>query len=168
MKLLFYTAFLVLFTPFTSHAAEKIMLPTEPVLLTVEGNISSFNRPDRKADWDLKMLKSLGTTTFRTSTPWLEGVSTFEGVLMRDVLYTLGAAGKTVTAYAADGYSDEIEIADFDRYDVILAYALDGKSLEKSDKGPLWIMYPFDAHPLLDVDEYASHAVWQVRRLGVK
>lgn len=168
MKSIIVAAFVLLLLPVSGYAAVKLVAPSGPVVLTIDGNISSFNAPDRKAELDLDMLTALGITAFDTNTPWMEDMSGFEGVMLRDVLEAVGAAGKTVTAYAADGYSNEIEMTDFERYNVILAYSQDGKMLENDDKGPLWIMYPFDAHPNMDIDEMAAHAVWQVRRLEVQ
>lgn len=168
MKSIIVAAFVLLLLPASSYAAGKLATPSGPVVLTIDGNISSFNASDRKAKLDLDMLKALGITAFDTNTPWMDGMSGFEGVMLRDVLQAVGAAGKTVTAYAADGYSNEIEMTDFERYNVILAYSQDGKMLATDDKGPLWIMYPFDAHPNMDIEEMATHAVWQLTRLEVQ
>ena len=168
MRSLFIAALMLLLVPVSGYAADKLAAPSGPVILTIDGNITSFNTTDRKAQWDLGMLKALGMTAFDTDTPWMEDMSAFEGVLLRDVLLAVGAAGRTVTAYATDGYSNEIEMTDFDNYNVILAYSLDGKMLDNENKGPLWIMYPFDAHPNIDIEEYAAHAVWQLKRLEVQ
>lgn len=149
-------------------AEAPLPLPEGKVILTVDGQISRTNMPNRKVAWDLDMLEGLGTTTFRTRTPWTEGVVAFEGILIRDVLKAVGADGDTAQAFALDDYSNEIPIKDFADFDVILAYATNSEMLDMDDKGPLWIMYPFDAHPGIDVEEKSAHAVWQLACLRVK
>jgi hypothetical protein len=148
-------------------AADPLSTPSGDVILTFDGQIARTNTPDGKAQWDLDMLKALGTVTFSTKTPWLEGMTRFEGVLVRDVLKATGSSSSHVLAYALDGYSNEIPVKDFDDYEVILAFAMNGEVLAE-DKGPLWIMYPFDAHPGIDIDEISAHAVWQLARITVK
>lgn len=48
----------------------------------------------------------------------------------------------------------KIPIADFEKLNVILAYRRDGKAMPVRDKGPLWIMYPFDDNPAIKTDLY--------------
>ncbi len=154
--------------PAVGHAADPLLAPKGAIILTVDGVISNTNAPEGRAKWDLDMLKGLGVTTFTTRTPWIEDEPVFEGVLLRSVLQAVGASGTQITAYALDEYSNKISIQDFADYDVILAYAVNGKALDKDDKGPLWIMYPFDAHPGIDVEEKSAHAVWQLARITVQ
>ncbi|NQW02241.1 MAG: molybdopterin-dependent oxidoreductase [Rhodospirillales bacterium] len=159
---------LLLVTPISSFAADKLPVPTGPVVLTMEGNITTTNAAAGKAAWDMDMLKSLGVLSFQTRTPWTEGNSTFEGVLVRDVMAAVGAAGTAVEAFALDGYSNEIPVTDFTDYNVILAFSMNGQPLDSEEKGPLWVMYPFDAHPKMDIEEKSAHAVWQLTRMVVR
>ena len=59
-------------------------------------------------------------------------------------------------------------MADIRDYDVIIAYAMNGKPLQADDKGPLWIVYPFSAHSELQKDLYFARSVWQLKRLTVQ
>ncbi|MCI2394477.1 hypothetical protein [Aliiroseovarius sediminis] len=45
---------------------------------------------------------------------------------------------------------------------------MDDKALERSDKGPLWIVYPRDAHKELQDIRYDYRWVWQLSELAVK
>jgi hypothetical protein len=138
--------------------------PASEVILSV-----SASRPAAiHAELDLKALQQMPRRQIATSTPWTEGVSAFEGVLMRDFLKELGIAGSTVKLTALNDYSIVIPVADFERYDVLLAYTRDGKAMPVRDKGPLWIVYPLDSHPELNGQETHAKMIWQVRRMDVE
>lgn len=166
-RLLIAGLFLIL-TSIGGQAADGLEVPKGKVILSIEGSITKTNTPDGKAIWDLKMLEDFSFKSFKTKTPWLEGVTEFNGVLMRDLMNAVGAKGQTIVAYASDGYSNEVSLTDFKDYDVILALSMNGKRLDPEDKGHLWIMYPFDDHLEMDVEEKSAHAVWQLSRIVVR
>lgn len=141
-------------------------LPAGKVVLTVSGRITMVNSGN-SAVFDLPMLESLGTTGFVTSTPWYGAPVRFEGVLMRRLLQAVGAQGSRITASALNDYITEIPLEDFERYDVILAFRRDGEYMPVRDKGPLFIVYPYDAAPELRSQKYYSRSAWQVVRLDV-
>jgi len=134
----------------------------EPAMLVVDGAAT------KPAAFDLDQLKALPATTVTTMTPWSEGENKFEGVRLRDLLDHLGAKGTSVIASAVDDYQSVIPMEDVRDYDVIVAYAMNGKPLPLDDKGPLWIIYPYSAHSELQKDIYFARSVWQLKRLTVK
>jgi hypothetical protein len=103
-----------------------------------------------------------------TETPWTDGEVHFEGVRVRDLLTRLGADGHSVMATGIDEYRIAIPAADFQNYDVIIAYAEDGRLLHPDNKGPLWIVYPFSANPQLKKDIYFARCIWQLTGLTVQ
>ena len=118
-------------------------------------------------DLDLGAIERMPKHRVITSTPWTESVSTFDGVLVRDLLRQLGITGSSVKLVALNDYSVTIPIADLDSYDVILAYGRNGEPMPVRDKGPLWVIYPLDAHPELNAQETHAKMIWQVRRMEV-
>ena len=80
----------------------------------------------------------------------------------------LGAQGNAVFADAVDDYAVKIPMEDIRDYDVIVAYAVNGKSLPADDKGPLWVIYPYSEYSRLQKDLYFSRSVWQLNRLTVQ
>lgn len=147
--------------------AEPLPAPSGEAVLTVEGAVANANR-DGAAVFDRAMLERLGLHTLRTGTTWTEGVTTFEGVLARDVLAAAGASGDTVVAVALNDYRIDIPASDFREYDVLLAMRMDGKELTARDKGPLWIVYPRDDHPELQNGRSDHRWVWQLNALRVE
>ncbi len=141
--------------------------PTGPILLTVSGNIQVHNR-DATAVFDRAMLEALGLIAFTTHTPWYEGQVTFEGVPMMRLLERLGARGTSVTAKALNDYATEIPIDDFARFGTILAMKRNGANMPVRDKGPLFIVYPYDSAPELNARLYYSRSAWQVAQLIVR
>jgi hypothetical protein len=94
----------------------------------------SAPQPAVTVDLDLAALEQMPHHTIATSTPWTEGVSSYEGVLVRDLLRRLGVSGVTVKLTALNDYAITIPAADFNKYDVVLAYARDGQAMPVRDK----------------------------------
>ncbi|TEA79381.1 hypothetical protein ERE07_08100 [Allopusillimonas ginsengisoli] len=136
------------------------------IVLEVYGAIRSTNA-DEVAQYDWAMLQAFPRVQIETHTSVTDGVHTFDGFLVRDLLEQVGASGAVVVATALNYYEIEIPIEDFNDYDVILAYAMDGKRLRSREKGPLWVVYPRDDHPELQDIRYDYRWVWQVFRLNV-
>lgn len=158
---------LLLSLPLTALGADALPRPTGAVVLTVSGGIANTNA-GADARFDRAMLEKLGVRALRTSTTWTTGIKTFEGVLARDVMKTVGAQGAEVRAVALNDYAVSIPMADFERYDVLLAFRMDGQDLTARDKGPLWVVYPRDAHRELNDSKFDARWAWQLKRLEVK
>ncbi|MGE4533751.1 molybdopterin-dependent oxidoreductase [Halomonas sp.] len=141
--------------------------PSGEVVLTVSGEVGLTNVDD-EAHLDSDMLAALPRERLTTHTSVTDGPQTFEGFLARDLLDALHAEGERVTAMALNDYLAEIPVADFERYDVLLADTMNGERLTRRDKGPLWIVYPRDDHDELQDIRYDYRWVWQLHRLEVE
>jgi hypothetical protein len=53
--------------------------------------------------------------------------------------------GESMNPIALDDYQAKIPFSDATDYDVILAHQMDGKTLTPKDKGPLFVVYPYDS-----------------------
>jgi hypothetical protein len=121
-----------------------------------------------KAEFTRDDLERMGVATIRTTTPWHDGVQTFEGVPLAKLMATVGAKGEKVEVTALNRYRTEIPMADFERYGAILALKRDGKYMDVKDKGPLFVIYPFDEKPELKSEQYYGRSAWQVRSMTVQ
>lgn len=158
----------IVVSPFAGPAmAQGLPAPKGPVILTISGRIRVFNSADA-ALFDRDMLEALGTASFRTMTPWYDHVVEFEGVRMDRLMETVGAAGTMVIATSLNDYITEIPISDFARFGTIIALKRNGSYMPVRDKGPLWIVYPFDSDEALGRPPYTSRSAWQVRQLMIK
>jgi hypothetical protein len=141
--------------------------PAGKIVLSVTGNVSRPNVGAR-ADFDMVMLEKLPQQTFTTNTPWYPEPRTFTGPLLRDVLAAAGAKGLLLRAGALNDYKTDIPAGDAERYDMIVARLLDGKPMLTREKGPLFIIYPFDTSADLRSAQYFARSAWQLRTLDVR
>ena len=149
-----------------AYAAEPLPLPKGPILLTVSGKIDQTNVGD-EAQFDREMLEALGQASITTGYVLSDKKQLYEGVSLRAVLERVGSKGTSVLATALNSYKINIPLEDL-KYDPIIAMRVDGQALKLRDKGPLWIVYPRDAHTVLQAQIYDSRWIWQLHRLRVE
>ncbi len=139
-------------------------------VLTVRGRLHQPPHGDR-ADFDMAALAALPQHGFSTRTPWFDPARRMDGPLMRDVLAAAGAVpgapGAPLRLTALNDYRVDMPFDDTQRYDVLLARLLDGRPMGVRDKGPLFVIYPFDQAPALHNVVFYSRSVWQLRTIEV-
>jgi hypothetical protein len=84
------------------------------------------------------------------------------------VLAAAGAQGSVLRLVALNDYRVDMPFDDAQRYDVMLARLLDGRPMAVRDKGPLFVIYPFDTVPELRSATYYSRSAWQLRTIDVQ
>lgn len=151
----------------SSAQAGSLPQPVGKTILTISGQISNTNA-DGVARFDRDMLEALGITTVQTTNPWYDGRTVFEGVLLKKLMETVGAKGETVKAVALNDYAIAIPMADFEKFNVVLAMKRDGNYMEVREKGPLFVIYPYDSTPELQTQIYYTRSAWQVAKLIVE
>jgi hypothetical protein len=147
-------------------AAQALESPSGPVVLTVNGRVRLPNT-GRQAAFDMAMLERLPQQSIVTSTPWYSQPRKFTGPLLRDVLAACGAQGTLLRATALNDYRVDLPYDDAQRFGVVLARLLDDRPMAVRDKGPLFIIYPFDSEPALRNAVYYSRSAWQLKSLEV-
>lgn len=150
-----------------SALASGLTTPQEKPVLTISGRIGLRNDED-VARFDRPMLEALGTRGFVTNTPWYKGPTRFDGVPMRTLLRAVEASGESIVAIALNDYTTEIPIPDIEKYEVLLALKRDGVYMPVRDKGPLFIVYPFDSFPELQAQKFYSRSAWQLAQIIVQ
>ena len=161
-------AFLVLGTMVLAGSAKaQTAESTEKPILVISGKITSTS-PDGTVAFTREALEALGTVSFETQTPWYKQSTKFEGVPLDRLMKAVGANGERLVAVALNDYASEIPIEDFAKYQVILALKRDGEYMPVRDKGPLFVVYPYDQNPELKSQKFYGRSVWQVAKLIVK
>jgi hypothetical protein len=164
-----FSAAVLVFAGFAASPAPArtdLAAPEGEVVLSVSGALAKTNAADR-ADFDMAMLSALPAISFTTTTNWTDGVKTFTGVPLKALLDDLGAEGATLSATALNDYSAEIPRQGLQDEAPIIAYAIDGETFDRRDKGPLWIVYPYDADAAYRSAAVYNFSVWQLRSLTV-
>ena len=163
-------AFLVLAAAATAAAtaapAEDLGTPSGEIVLTVHGAIARTNAGDT-AVFDRAMLEALPAVSFATSTIWTDGTPEFTGVSLSALLEAVGAEGGTLRAVALNAYGVEIPASDAVEGGPILAYAMDGAPMSVRDKGPLWIVYPYDSTAEYRTEVIYSRSIWQLSEVEI-
>jgi hypothetical protein len=124
--------------------------------------------PSGIVTYDRSELEAMGMVSIKTSTPWNEGVVDFEGVPFTVLLKKADAEGTLATVIALNDYSVDIPVSDFTDFGPILAIKRNGEYMPVDDQGPFFVIYPFDANPVLQRQPYHGRAVWQVKAVTVE
>ncbi|NEX45807.1 molybdopterin-dependent oxidoreductase [Pseudotabrizicola algicola] len=146
--------------------AEPLAAPAGDVILTVHGQIAHSNGAQGAA-LDRELLKSFGVITLHTSTIWTDGTSAFEGVELAALLEHLGASGSVLRLVALNEYAVELPMSEAVPGGPLLAFRMDGKDLSPRDKGPLWMIYPYDTNPAYKNEVSYSRSIWQLTSIEV-
>lgn len=152
--------------PVMAWAGELPQPVGEPVL-TISGNIENTNRGG-EAVFDIDALKMLGVVSMSTTSPWYNNRTNFEGVPLQKLIDYVGARGTVANVVALNDYTTIIPLSDFKEYNVILALKRNGEYMRIRDRGPLFIVYPYDSTPDLDNKTYYSRSAWQVRKMRIE
>jgi hypothetical protein len=66
---------------------------------------------------------------------------------------------------AINDYMIEVPVSDAVEGGPIIAFEMDGKPMSVRDKGPLWLIYPFDSNPDYQTEVFYSRSIWQLNRI---
>jgi hypothetical protein len=141
--------------------------PEGPVVLTISGQIGVKNAGDT-AVFDAAMLEALPQHSFTTRTPWYDKPVRFTGPLMADLLKAVQARGTVLEAVAINDYKVSIPMEDSRKFPLIVARLMNGEPMTVRDKGPLFVVYPFDSSRELRKLTFFERSIWQLKALEVK
>lgn len=151
----------------TAAPAQTLATPTGDIVLTVSGDIAATNS-EGAAVFDRAMLEAMEPVEFTTTTTWTDGPQDFKGVLLLDLLELLGVSEGVLRAYAVNDYAVDIPVSDAVEGGPMVAYLLNGQPMSVRDKGPLWIVYPYDSSSEYRSEVIYSRSIWQLDRMEVR
>ena len=157
-KLLLILTLFFLSLPVNSNAADPIL------------SIGGLTDKTTKAPLQLTLeeFEAIDMSTVITKTPWHKEVTTFSGISGTALLKFLGARGTEVDAIALNDYKVAIPVSDFMNSGLILATRKNGTPMSIRDKGPIFVIYPFDADPKLDNEVIYGRSIWQIKELNFR
>lgn len=117
---------------------------------------------------DMAAIEALPQLSFETSTVWTDGVHEFTGPTLASVLEATGAVGTMIRARAVNNYVIEIPVDSIEDTAPIIATRIDGQPFARREKGPLWIIYPFDSDARFQSESVYSRSIWQLVELTVE
>ena len=80
----------------------------------------------------------------------------------------LGVTAGTLELQAVNDYVVEFAVAGAIDGGPIIAYERNGAVMSRREKGPLWVVFPYDSNPAYQTEEIFSKSVWQLVRIIVK
>lgn len=118
-------------------------------------------------------LAALPWHEIRTHTRWTDGLQTFRGptlkdVLTRDGLTRDGLAGRSLRMRALNEFEVIVPAKDAWEYTPILAREMNGRIMRIRDKGPLWLIYPRDEVPALQDPLMDERWIWQLSEILIE
>lgn len=149
-------------------AAVAVMVALASAVQAEGDSVLTITSGEQKQTYDMNALQALGEVRFETTTIWTEGVQSFVGVPLKIVVDALGIEDGVLIAAAVNDYAVEIPVGDIDDEAPIIAYERNGAPMSLRDKGPLWVVYPYDSDPSHRTEEAYSRSIWQLNRLAVK
>ena len=144
-----------------------IMAAVAPVQVLAE-TLLTVTHDDVVTEYDLAALEALGAVTVETSTIWTDGVQTFTGVPLTAFADLLEIEDGVFLASAINDYTVEIPVSDAVAGGPIIAFLNDGKPMSIRDKGPLWVIYPYDSNPDYQAEVIYSRSIWQLDRIETR
>jgi hypothetical protein len=145
--------------------ADEMPRPDGDIILTLSGEITNTNTEDGRLELDLVMLQAMPVTKFKTNTIWLEKAVEFTGVNLKAILDYAGASGTLIHAIALNDYKVDIPADTVDADAPLVAYHIDGEIMSTREKGPLWVVYPYDQDAKYRTEVVYSRSIWQLDRL---
>lgn len=146
--------------------AAELPAPTGLTILSVGGSITHTTDGGR-ALFDRAGLETLEQREIETRTIWTDGPQRFTGVPLRALLEAVGATGHRIRATAINDYAIEFPLDDATADAPVIAYLNHGAAMSVRDKGPLWLVYPYDADPIFRTDRIYARSIWQLDRIDV-
>ena len=112
-------------------------------------------------------LSALPQVSFTTSTIWTTESVTFSGPSLASVLEAVGAQDGALSMVAVNDYKVEMPRSLVEEEVPVVANRLNGEPFSIRDKGPLWVVFPYDADARFQTEEIYSFSIWQLTQIQV-
>lgn len=141
----------------------------EPVVLTVYGNIELNEQQHTQLDFTLSELQALTQADMTTAHPWSAEPRRYRGVDMISLLNNLFSQ-KNILSLQLEALNDFSVVVNWDQissYSPILAWQENKQTMSLRNKGPLWLILPFDQVPQIQQADFLHFMIWQLRVIRV-
>lgn len=133
----------------------------QEVVLTVSGL-------SEEKSFTIRELEEIGTEAVETTTIWTDGVQTFEGVPLHLLLGHLDVTSGELVTSAINDYAISLPVEDALEPGPIIAFLRNGEQMAVRDKGPLWIIYPYDSAEEFQTEVVHARSIWQLNRIEIR
>jgi hypothetical protein len=150
-----------------------LCLSVQAVKAGSEDVVLTLTRPEDEGHGALQIditrqsLMSLPRSGFVTKTIWTNGPQRFEGVWLSDFLDHFDVTSGTIALQAINDYWVEMPVDEINSGEALLAYERNGQPMTQRTKGPVWLVYNYDADPAFRTETIYTRSVWQLDRITV-
>ncbi len=116
---------------------------------------------------DLEELDAMPQTEFSTSTIWTDEIVHFSGVTLFDLLNNFDIEGTEIEFVAVNDYIATIPFAEITPEAPLIATRMNGATMSVRNKGPFWVVYPYDAAMIYRTEVNFTRSVWQLSALNI-
>lgn len=130
----------------------------------IAGGTLTLTRSDGEViKLSMQDLMEMPATELKTSSQWTEGVQNFRGVSFDLLFDTYSIDADTVRISALNDYNVMVPVDALRNDGAILTYHLNGAEMSVREKGPFWVVFPYDSDERYQTDTYWAYSVWQVK-----
>ncbi|MBR2655613.1 MAG: oxidoreductase [Loktanella sp.] len=134
----------------------------EDAILTVNSDADG-----RSVSFTYEELLALPQTEFRTGTIWTSDVDSYAGPTLAAVLDAAEVSHGDLRIYAINDYNVEFPADKISTDAPVLAVQVNGKPFSIREKGPIWLLFPFDDDDSYRTEDHFALSVWQLQQIDV-
>lgn len=134
----------------------------EEAILTVNSGVDG-----RSVSFTYEELLALPQTEFRTGTIWTSDVDSYAGPSLAAVLDAAEMPHDDLRIYAINDYNVEFPADRISADAPVLAVQVNGNPFSIREKGPIWLLFPFDDDDNYRTEDHFALSVWQLQQIDV-
>ncbi len=134
----------------------------EDVVLTVNDLADG-----RSVTFTMEELQALPQASFRTSTIWTDGVNTFSGPTLATVLEAAEMPFNDLRVSAINDYNVDFPADQIQDATPVLTVLINDAPFSVREKGPIWLLFPFDDNVEFRTEDFFTLSVWQLIQIDV-
>ncbi|MGR3463511.1 oxidoreductase [Limimaricola sp.] len=142
--------------------------------VVIEPDVLQVGREGEElVSFGLKALDALPQVKFDTSTIWTDEINTYSGVPVAVLIEEAGLADRlsdedaVLELIALNDYRVRIPLAEIEDNLPIVATRVDGRTFSIRDRGPYWLVYPYDRAPEYRTEDTFKRSIWQLTQMVV-
>jgi len=143
-------------------AAARASTAGAPPILRVSGDVA--DAPVTFSDAELMALPQI---SWKTSTIWTREVTEFSGPSLESLLHHVGAGDGDAELRALNDYSVTMPRELVKSGAPMLANRINGAPFPVRRRGPLWVVFPYDADVRFQTEMIYALSIWQLSEITV-
>ena len=117
---------------------------------------------EKVLEMDAATLNALPQVSFETSTIWTDGTISFSGPSLRSLMDQAGISDGQLTLTAINDYAIQVSVDEIEDNAPIVATLMSGEPISRREKGPYWLVYPYDVDAKYQSEVIYAQSIWQL------